>query len=79
MRDDFPLGTCRFYQSRFGRKGGSTQVVWLCGRRGVDGTKIQNQRFDCGSKLGFLQANISFALNRNDLNSDLNNWLKTII
>ena len=43
------------------------------------GYRIQNERFDCGSKLGFLQANISFALNRNDLNSNLNSWLKTII
>ena len=43
------------------------------------GYKIKNERFDCGSKLGFLQANISFALNRKDLSSDLNNWLKTII
>ena len=42
------------------------------------GYRIKNERFDCGSKLGFLQANISFALNRKDLNSDLNNWLKTI-
>ena len=41
--------------------------------------KIKNKRFDCGSKLGFLQANISFALNRKDLSSNLNNWLKTII
>ena len=43
------------------------------------GYKIKNERFDCGSKLGFLQANISFALNRKDLSSDLSNWLKTII
>ena len=43
------------------------------------GYRIKNERFDCGSKLGFLQANISFALNRKDLNSDLNNWLKTLI
>ena len=43
------------------------------------GYRIQNQRFDCGSKLGFLQANISFALNRKDLSSDLSNWLKTIV
>ena len=43
------------------------------------GYRIKNERFDCGSKLGFLQANISFALDRKDLNSDLNNWLKTII
>ena len=43
------------------------------------GYKIQDERFDCGSKLGFLQANVSYALSRNDLNSGLNNWLKTII
>ena len=43
------------------------------------GYRIKNERFDCGSKLGFLQANISFALNRKDLSSDLSNWLKTII
>ena len=43
------------------------------------GYKIKNERFDCGSKLGFLQANISFALNRKDLSSDLSNWLKTIV
>ena len=43
------------------------------------GYKIQDERFDCGSKLGFLQANISFALNRKDLSSDLSNWLKTIV
>ena len=43
------------------------------------GYRIKNERFDCGSKLGFLQANISFALDRKDLNSDLSNWLKTII
>ena len=43
------------------------------------GYRIKNKRFDCGSKIGFLQANISFALNRKDLSSDLNNWLKTLI
>ena len=43
------------------------------------GYRIKNERFDCGSKLGFLQANISFALNRKDLSSDLNNWLKSLI
>ena len=43
------------------------------------GYRIKSERFDCGSKLGFLQANISFALNRKDLSSDLSNWLKTIV
>ena len=43
------------------------------------GYRIKNERFDCGSKIGFLQANISFALNRKDLSSNLSDWLKTII
>ena len=43
------------------------------------GYKIRDERFDCGSKLGFLQANVSYALSRNDLNSGLTNWLKSII
>ena len=43
------------------------------------GYKIKDKRFDCGSKLGFLQANISFALSRKDLSSELISWLKTII
>ena len=43
------------------------------------GYKINDKRYDCGSKLGFLQANISYALNRDDLNEDLINWLKSLI
>ena len=49
------------------------------GKRPCFGYKIQDERYDCGSKLGFLQANVSYALKRNDLNSDLTNWLKTVI
>ena len=33
-------------------------------------------RFDCGSKLGFLQANISYALDREDLSDDLAGWIQ---
>ncbi len=33
-------------------------------------------RFDCGSKLGFLQANIAYALSRDDLGQDMTKWLK---
>ena len=33
-------------------------------------------RFDCGSKLGFLQANISYALERQDLSDDLAGWIQ---
>ena len=36
-------------------------------------------RYDCGSKIGFLQANIAFAMARDDLRDDLSLWLKTQI
>ena len=36
-------------------------------------------RYDCGSKIGFLQANIAFAMARDDLRDDLSLWMKTQI
>ena len=39
------------------------------------GVKFSGQRFDCGSKLGFIKANIAFALQRDDLSADLKRWL----
>jgi len=37
----------------------------------VYGYRFKGQRFDCGSKAGFLQATVSFALQRDDLRDDL--------
>ncbi len=37
----------------------------------VYGYRFKGQRFDCGSKSGFLQATVAFALARNDLHDDL--------
>ena len=50
----------------------------LIGNTPCNGFKFDEQRFDCGSKLGFLKANISFALGRKDLGKYLKNWLKKI-
>ena len=50
----------------------------LIGNMPCNGFKFDEQRFDCGSKLGFLKANISFALQRKDLGKYLKNWLKKI-
>ena len=50
----------------------------LIGTLPCNGFKFDEQRFDCGSKLGFLKANISFALQRKDLGEYLKNWLKKI-
>ena len=40
------------------------------------GLRFEGRRFDCGAKAGFLQANIAFALERDDLRDDLMAFLK---
>ena len=40
-----------------------------------NGYRFSGERFDCGSKIGFLQANVAFALQRNELNQRLHGWL----
>ncbi|MDE4134808.1 UTP--glucose-1-phosphate uridylyltransferase GalU [Phaeobacter sp. QD34_3] len=44
----------------------------------VYGYRFQGQRFDCGSKAGFLQATVSFALARDDLRDELMGYLNTV-
>lgn len=41
------------------------------------GVEFKGQRFDCGSKLGFLQAQIAFGLKHPELKKDLASYLKT--
>lgn len=43
--------------------------------RDVFGYRFRGQRFDCGSKAGFLQATVAFALARDDLKDDLSRYL----
>ncbi len=45
----------------------------------VFGYKFDGQRFDCGSKAGFLQATVAFALARDDLRGDLSQYLNDIV
>lgn len=45
----------------------------------VFGYKFDGRRFDCGSKAGFLQATVSFALDRDDLRDDLSRYLHDIV
>jgi len=40
------------------------------------GYKFTDDRFDCGSKLGFIQANIKLSIERDDLSEKLKSWLK---
>ena len=39
----------------------------LIGRQPFHGLAFEGRRFDCGDKLGFLEANLAFALERDDL------------
>jgi UTP--glucose-1-phosphate uridylyltransferase len=48
-------------------------------RNPVYGFRFRGQRFDCGSKAGFLQATIAFALARDDLRDDLSRYLRDIV
>lgn len=45
----------------------------------VFGYKFDGQRFDCGSKSGFLQATVAFALARDDLRDDLSRYLHDVV
>jgi len=47
----------------------------LLGRMPFHGLRFEGQRFDCGSKAGFLKATIAFALQRPELKSELAGFL----
>ncbi|SFB11839.1 UTP--glucose-1-phosphate uridylyltransferase [Poseidonocella pacifica] len=47
--------------------------------RGVYGMRFNGQRFDCGSKAGFLQATVAFGLAREELRDDLYNYLQDMM
>ena len=46
------------------------------GKSAFYGLRFSGERFDCGSKIGFLQANISFGMANESLASDLKSWIK---
>ena len=62
--------------------GGEIQITDSLARRighvPFHSLNFSGTRYDCGSKIGFLQANIAFALARDDLSSDLTQWLKDL-
>ncbi|SMX33752.1 UTP--glucose-1-phosphate uridylyltransferase GalU [Maliponia aquimaris] len=46
---------------------------------GVYGYRFRGQRFDCGSKAGFLQATVAFGLAREELRDDLEGYLQALM
>ncbi|SFH07614.1 UTP--glucose-1-phosphate uridylyltransferase [Palleronia marisminoris] len=64
-------------------KGGEIQLTdaiakQIDSEKGVHGLKFDGQRFDCGSKAGFLQATVAFGLSRPDLRDDLASFIKSL-
>ena len=43
------------------------------------GMRFEGRRFDCGTKIGFVAANVAFAVARDDLNGDIREVIKSII
>lgn len=54
-------------------------AVELAQKRKVYGYRFAGQRFDCGSKSGFLQATVAYGLARPELRDDLAAYLKDIV
>ncbi len=47
--------------------------------RDVYGYRFRGQRFDCGSKAGFLQATVAFGLARPDLRDEFSHYLEEMM
>jgi UTP--glucose-1-phosphate uridylyltransferase len=45
----------------------------------LHGLRFKGRRFDCGTKIGFVSANVAFAAARDDLRGDIREVLKDII
>ena len=45
----------------------------------VHGYRFQGKRFDCGSKSGFLEATVAFALDRPDLGPEFGRYLRALV
>ena len=62
--------------------GGEIQLTdalsWLATEEAFAGIRIDGERFDCGTRAGYLRANIAFALQRDDLRNDLTSYLKSL-
>ena len=53
-------------------------IAHMIGQTAFNGIRFEGQRFDCGDKVGFLHANLAFALARDDLASQMREIIRTI-
>ncbi len=51
----------------------------IAGGHSVYGYRFRGQRFDCGSKAGFLQATVAFGLAREELHDEFDQYLRAMV
>ncbi len=63
--------------------GGEVQLtdslIPMIGRSPFHGYRFEGRRFDCGDKVGFFEANLAFALARDDIGADVKKILRNYI
>ncbi len=52
-------------------------IARLMEKEGVKAYAFKGRRYDCGSKIGYLQATVDYALKHKDLGEEFEVWLKT--
>ncbi len=69
---------------KLGKKGFGNEIqltdslVSLMDSPGLYATEFDGKRFDCGSKLGFIEANVNFGINDNEINKNLRQIIKKL-
>ncbi len=54
-------------------------IAQLIGRQAVHGVRFEGERYDCGSRLGFIAANLAFGLANDELSERLRQQVGTIL
>jgi UTP--glucose-1-phosphate uridylyltransferase len=54
-------------------------LATLIGRSPFHGLRFEGKRFDCGDKVGFFEANLAFALAREDIGADVRDIVKNYV
>jgi UTP--glucose-1-phosphate uridylyltransferase len=69
----------RFQKGSGGEIQLTDSIARQVGLEPLNGFKFDGQRFDCGSKVGFLEANIAYALKREDLKNPIQQFIQKMI
>ena len=73
-----------FQYLKLGKKGFGSEIqltdslVSLIDSPGLYAKEFDGKRFDCGSKLGFIEANINFGINDKEINKNLRKIIKRL-